>query len=272
MTSVASPRFYVYVLARPDGSPFYVGKGTGDRVFHHDSEARRGCRCHKCNVIRKIWKQGGQVLRYIVFETDDEQEAFAYECELIALYKRETLTNQTDGGEGPTGYRHTPEQRSRRSAIQTAILADPEYRRRMVEARQTPEARERSRQLSIEALSRADVQVKLHDAQAKRWADPAERTKQSERMKGRKRTPEMNARASVAAKARLEDPEYRARLKASKNTPEYRLSLSLRQNNPDYRAKRSEQMKARWEDPEARAKQSAAQRARRERERQDRGK
>jgi hypothetical protein len=31
---------YVYVLRRPNGRPFYVGKGYGDRVFQHENEAR----------------------------------------------------------------------------------------------------------------------------------------------------------------------------------------------------------------------------------------
>ena len=31
---------YVYILRRPDGRPFYVGKGYGPRVFQHENEAR----------------------------------------------------------------------------------------------------------------------------------------------------------------------------------------------------------------------------------------
>jgi hypothetical protein len=96
-------RFYVYVLCKPNDTPFYVGKGKGNRVYDHDAEARKGHRCHKCNTIRKIWKHGGQVRRYFVFTTDDEQEAYQHEKELIASYGRKNLTNSTDGGEGQTG-------------------------------------------------------------------------------------------------------------------------------------------------------------------------
>jgi hypothetical protein len=98
MSSVA--RFYVYLLARPNGQVFYVGKGSKRRAFYHEIEARRGCACHKCCVIRKIWSNDGEVQRYIVFTTNDEQEAFAYERDQIAVYGRENLCNHTDGGDG----------------------------------------------------------------------------------------------------------------------------------------------------------------------------
>ncbi len=93
-------RFYVYVLARPNGEPFYVGKGSGNRIDDREREARAGHRCHKCNIIRKVWGEGGQVQRSVVFETDDEQEAFDRERQLIAFYGRDALANHTDGGEG----------------------------------------------------------------------------------------------------------------------------------------------------------------------------
>jgi hypothetical protein len=92
--------YYVYVLARPDGRVFYVGKGKGRRIWDHDKEARKGHQCHKCNIIRKIWRQGGEVQRYTVLVTASEQEALDYECELIAQYGRKNLSNLTDGGEG----------------------------------------------------------------------------------------------------------------------------------------------------------------------------
>jgi hypothetical protein len=95
--------FYVYLLCRPNGKPFYVGKGKSRRIYDHEKEARGSCKCHKCNVIRKIWRYGGEVQRYIVFTTNDEQAAFAYECELIALHGRGNLCNLTDGGEGVSG-------------------------------------------------------------------------------------------------------------------------------------------------------------------------
>jgi hypothetical protein len=98
---------YVYVLRRPDGRPFYVGKGVGDRVFQHENEARHpnGWRsnAHKLNVIRSIWRDGGSVVYEIDFVHDDsEAAAFDREAELIFLLKRlhegGPLTNRDPGG------------------------------------------------------------------------------------------------------------------------------------------------------------------------------
>lgn len=92
---------YVYTLAYPDGKVFYVGKGTGNRIDDHERQARIGIRSHKCSVIRKIWKEGGQVLRQKVAFFDTEDEAYQFEIHLIAFFGgKEELTNKADGGEG----------------------------------------------------------------------------------------------------------------------------------------------------------------------------
>lgn len=92
--------FYVYILARPNRKPFYVGKGKGPRVFAHEDEAKRGCSCPKCKVIRSIWSKGGEVQRYIVYTTTDSADALRYEAELMLAIGRHRLTNQVDGGGG----------------------------------------------------------------------------------------------------------------------------------------------------------------------------
>lgn len=89
--------YYVYVLIRPDGRPFYVGKGKGNRVHQHETEARTECQCHKCRTIRKIWKSGGNVVKSIVFETRKEEEAYQQEAILIERLGLGSLTNVIPG-------------------------------------------------------------------------------------------------------------------------------------------------------------------------------
>lgn len=95
-----SNKYYVYTLARPDGSVFYVGKGKRYRIRQHEQEALRGHKCAKCEEIRAIWRQGGTVQRTIIFESDDEQVVLEREVMLISLYGRGNLLNRTSGGDG----------------------------------------------------------------------------------------------------------------------------------------------------------------------------
>lgn len=90
-------KYYVYTLGWPSGLVFYVGKGKGKRIADHEKEALRGHDCPKCELIRSIWRSGGTVQRAIVFETDDEQEALAYEMDLINAYGPDQLVNQRGG-------------------------------------------------------------------------------------------------------------------------------------------------------------------------------
>jgi hypothetical protein len=92
-------RWYVYVLIDPrDGKPFYVGKGTGDRMHNHESMVRRGAvdNANKCQRIREIIESGASVEYLVSADFFDEQAAYAHEAELIAEYG-EMLTNISHG-------------------------------------------------------------------------------------------------------------------------------------------------------------------------------
>lgn len=128
--------FYVYALARPvrikrqlEWRVFYVGKGKGRRVFDHENEAKSGHQCHKCNIIRKVWREGGEIQRYVLLTTENEQEAFDYERELIAFHGRENLCNHTDGGEGSSN--PSDETRARMSETHKGRPHSEEHRQRI---------------------------------------------------------------------------------------------------------------------------------------------
>lgn len=103
--------FYTYILRRPDGRPFYIGKGIGDRVFAHENEARhandRRSNAYKLNVIRSIWKAGDAVSYEIDFLSHDENSVHTRETRLISSFKRlhegGPLTNLAAGGGSLSG-------------------------------------------------------------------------------------------------------------------------------------------------------------------------
>ena len=112
---------YVYVLCRSDGTPFYVGKGVGNRCLQHEAEARNTERLtDKLNVIHAM-ARSNEIVQYCIesaFET--EAEAHGRERYLIAVFGRHDqrkgpLTNQTDGGEGASNPSEESRERRRQS-------------------------------------------------------------------------------------------------------------------------------------------------------------
>lgn len=101
-------QFYVYTHAKPNGSVFYVGKGTGRRAW--DLSPSRRKLWHK-NVIAKHGRENIQIK---TFPTKDETEAFELEKFLIAELRSfgVNITNLTDGGEGVSGRRVTEKMRA----------------------------------------------------------------------------------------------------------------------------------------------------------------
>lgn len=101
-------RFYVYQLSKPDGMPFYIGKGFGRRVFNHETEAVGPGKSHKLNTIRLI-KSLGYSIDYSIVEFFD-CEAACHEREIHEIRRigrhdlgTGPLTNLTNGGEGTVG-------------------------------------------------------------------------------------------------------------------------------------------------------------------------
>lgn len=83
--------YYVYEYLREDGTPYYIGKGKGNRAFDADH-------CVKVPPRNRI--------RFVA-ENIPELEALRMEKELILLHGRKDLgtgilRNLTTGGDGPT--------------------------------------------------------------------------------------------------------------------------------------------------------------------------
>lgn len=90
--------YYVYRLMDPrDGHTFYVGKGMGNRLFAHISEADADLEfaTHKLDRIREI-KAEGLAVRHVVHRWGlTDKEAYEVEAALIDAYR--DLTNKVVG-------------------------------------------------------------------------------------------------------------------------------------------------------------------------------
>ena len=95
--------FYIYAHYKPDDdTPFYIGKGRRKRAYQ---KYGRSLWWH-----RIVNKYGCKI--EILYGGLTELSAFDLETSLICCYGRHDLgegqlINHTDGGEGPTGYRHS---------------------------------------------------------------------------------------------------------------------------------------------------------------------
>lgn len=99
--NVHGNRYYVYGLFDPStpDKPFYIGKGTKNRVFKHAKKAVKASKKGEDNVslkistIQKIMDQGKEVVCKIYRWGLSESEAFAVEATLIDCFQNLNLTN-----------------------------------------------------------------------------------------------------------------------------------------------------------------------------------
>jgi len=104
-----SQDFYTYIHCKPNGDPFYVGKGHGNRSHRFDKRNQ-----HHKNIVAKYGREN--ILIYVT-KRDSEESALRAEVRLIRMFRWAgfELCNQTDGGEGTVGRKLSAEEIARRT-------------------------------------------------------------------------------------------------------------------------------------------------------------
>lgn len=112
-------KFYCYAHRTADTNHvFYIGKGHGNRAY---SKQRSKYWHNKAN-------KHGHIVE-IISSNLSESQSFDMEREFISFYGRDRLVNLTDGGEGPSGYKFTEEQKELHSKkIKSFFEKNPEQK------------------------------------------------------------------------------------------------------------------------------------------------
>lgn len=128
---------YVYMWLDGD-LPIYVGKGNGGRAW-----SMKNRNPHLTRTVEKMRRDGKPVRVMLAADELSEQDAFAIEKALIATFGRRDLgtgclLNMTDGGEGPSGYKPSPETREKiRAARAKQVFSEESIKKRAQSMRET---------------------------------------------------------------------------------------------------------------------------------------
>jgi hypothetical protein len=272
-------RYYVYALYRQDGTPFYIGMGTGDRWLQHERMAHRK-RSHKNNLILKMQSAGiTEIPKAKLYKHATKSEAIALEIELIRQIGRQPngpLLNETDGGEGILGL--SKEMLAARAAKIAEALHRPETKAKLSAAALGKKLgpRTEAQKAAISAAVKgfrhtAEAIAKIAAASRSRVVSPETRAKAAATRKANHRGygPEVTAKALATRAARqpprppkppkIDPGEFMKTLWADPDRRSTMIqTLKTAANNPATKARMSKAAKARWQKPGHREKILAA--------------
>ncbi len=193
--------FYTYLWLRENGTPYYIGKGTGNRAFGGGKHSTRKPRSPHL-IILQHW--------------ESEEKAFEMEKWWIAFYGRKDLgtgclRNYTDGGEGGAGAIRSEETRSKMSTAKTGLKGHPIS----AETRRKLSSEETRLKMSTSAKARG-ISEETRKKMRNRTCSKETRIKLSEAGKGRKISEEGKRKRSEALMGHSVSEETRLKISATK--------------------------------------------------------
>ena len=182
-------RFYTYAYLREDKTPYYIGKGTGDRIY--STNRRNNPPKDKSRII-------------FLKQNLTEEEAFRHEIYMIAVFGRKDLEtgilrNKTFGGDGISGYVFSEETKKKLSEAHKGKTHSEESKRKMSEVN-------KGKTLSEEH------KIKLSEAKKGKTFSEESKRKMSEAHKGKTFSEEHKRKISETNKGRTLSEEHKRKM------------------------------------------------------------
>ena len=132
--------YYTYAFLREDRTPYYIGKGKGNRIYK------------RCKTDIKPPKDKSRTI--FLKQNLTEEDAFKHEKYMIAVFGRKDLGtgilyNKTDGGEGPSN--PSTKTRKKMSDVKKGKPLSKEHKRKISEANKGKTLSEETRNKLSEA-------------------------------------------------------------------------------------------------------------------------
>jgi hypothetical protein len=201
--------YYTYAYLREDKTPYYIGKGKGNRAY---KKHRKGIGVPKDKSRIIFLKQNLT-----------EEEAFRHEIYMIAVFGRKDLGNgilhnRTDGGEGSSGWVPSEETRrkiSEASKGNTYMLGktlSEETKRKMSETRKgkthSEETKKKQSEVKKGKTFSEEHRRNLSEAQKGKSLSEETRRKMSETRKGKIPSKETRRKLSEARKGQAKGKKW----------------------------------------------------------------
>ena len=189
--------YYTYAFLREDRTPYYIGKGKGNRAYRRRDKGI------------KPPKDKSKIL--ILKQNLTEEESFRHEVYMIAVFGRKDLGtgilhNRTNGGDGVSGAVVSDETRRKMSEALKGKPRSKEIRRKISEAHKGKTHSEKSRRNMSESQKGKTFseETKRKLSEAKKGKTHSEETKRklSEAKKGKTFSEEHKRKLSEANKGR----------------------------------------------------------------------